>query len=111
MLMLKDGVVLAGNRYINAMLYAVQTVYTPYGWDVVVTSGRDSHNTGYHPQDRAIDVRFWMVPREARLSVAARIRTLLPAYYDLIVEPDHYHIEADARKEQAWQAAIASPKP
>lgn len=111
MLTLKEGVVLAGNRYINAMLQAVQTVYESRGWAVVVTSGRDSHDTGYHPLDRAVDIRYWMIPREARLSVAARIRTLLPAYYDLIVEPDHYHIEADARKEQAWQAAIASPKP
>lgn len=101
MLQLKDGVVLAGNKYINAMLTAVQLVFVRHNWLVVITSGRDSHDTGYHPLDRAIDIRFWDIPPEQRRSVADEIRALLPPYYDLVIETDHYHLEADAKKEAA----------
>lgn len=111
MLQLKDGVILAGNQYINAMLTAVQRVYDLHGWPVVITSGR-REGDGYHPLDRAVDVRCVMIEEEEREQVANDLRTVLPIYYDVLYEPAeykdgrvikgaHFHIEADARKERA----------
>lgn len=101
MLQLKDGVVLAGTPYTNAILAAVQEVYTANGWDTVITAGRDGRHgpKSYHYQDRACDIRFWCVPHEKREEIAQVIRGKLPVYYDVVVEEDHYHIEADRVKE------------
>lgn len=101
MLLLKDGVVLVGNRYTNAILQAVQTVYEARGWNTVITAGKDSHEhkISYHNDGRALDIRFWDVPVDQRERVAQAFRDKLPKYYDVVVEKDHYHIEADAKKE------------
>lgn len=111
-LQLKDGVVLHGNKYINKMLEVLQIVYRRHEWAVTISSGRDSHVTGYHPQDRALDARVVMIPEARREKIAAEIRAELPFYYDVVYEPEvmkdgkvvkgaHFHIEADAKKEQA----------
>ena len=101
MLLLKDGVQINGNKYINAILTAVQTVYDLHNWPAVITAGRDGHEgkVSYHNDNRALDIRFWDVPPEQRRAVAAAITAKLPAYYDVVVERDHFHIEADAKKE------------
>jgi hypothetical protein len=39
------------------------------------------------------------VPDEKRLDVALSIRKWLPAFYDVVTEVDHYHLEADEKKE------------
>ena len=101
-LQLKEGVIVRGNKYINKILEAVQLVYAKHEWNMVVTSGNDStHSVGsYHGQDRALDIRFWDIPAEHRRGVADEITALLPGYYDVVMETDHYHIEADAQKER-----------
>jgi hypothetical protein len=103
MLTLKDGCVITGNKYTNKILETVQFVYFRHGWNVVITSGDDGEHSehSYHAQHRALDVRFWDIPPEERRAVAQEIRTLLPSYYDVVLESDHYHIEADAFKEAA----------
>ena len=100
--LLKDGVVLRGNKYINEMLRAVQLAFGDHEIpEVTITSGNDSEHGphSYHALDRAIDVRFWNVPEEDRPAVAVSIKKWLPAYYDVVLEANHYHIEADAKKE------------
>ena len=94
---LKDGVVLAGNKYINTMLWALDTAYAPE--TCTITAGRDGKHGEHslHYQDRAVDARFWNVADKE--AMAQRIRTLLPHYYDVVVEKDHFHIEADKKKE------------
>lgn len=101
MLLLKEGVVLEGTKYINAILAAVQTVYSGHEWPVTITAGRDGvHSThSYHYQGRAVDVRFWDVPEGDRERVAQEIRDKLAHFYDVVVESDHYHIEADRKRE------------
>jgi hypothetical protein len=101
MLLLKDGVQLNGNKYINAILTAVQTVFDSHGWLVTVTAGRDGHEgkVSYHNDNRALDIRFWDVPAEQRRQVGVEIAAKLPPYYDVLVETNHFHIEADAKKE------------
>lgn len=99
---LKDGTVLKGNKYINEMLRAVQIAFGDHGLPVAtITSGIDgAHGVGsYHSKGRAVDVRFWGVPDEKRLDVALSIRKWLPAFYDVVTEVDHYHLEADEKKE------------
>lgn len=104
MLQLKEGVVVHGNRYTNKIMETVQFVYRLHGWElVVITSGNDGVHSpnSYHGKDRALDIRFWDVPPEQRRAVADEFRALLPAYYDVEIETDHYHIEADEKKELA----------
>jgi hypothetical protein len=119
---LKDGTVLKGNKYINEMLRVVQIVYGDYGEAcAVVTSGNDSKHgpNSYHAQDRAIDVRSWNVPEDKRLDVAISLRKWLPPFYDVVYEPavmkdgkivkgDHYHLEADAKKEAAYNEHLVA---
>lgn len=104
MLQLKEHVAIHGNKYTNAILRAVQTVYARCTTDnlEVITSGNDGKHgtTSYHYKDRALDIRFWNIPADKREQVATEIRAELPAYYDVVVEADHYHIEADEVKEQ-----------
>lgn len=101
MIQLKDGVLVAGNRYTNEMFRALETAYDELGLDVTVTAGRDGKHGehSYHYRDRALDVRFWGVIDKPRL--AQRLKELLPPFYDVVVEKDHYHLEADATKEKA----------
>lgn len=110
-LQLKHGVLIYGNQYTNLILEVVQTVYRRHEWAVTITSGRDSHATGYHPLDRALDVRVKMIPEAQREKVASEIRAELPFFYDVVYEPEvvkegvvvkgaHFHIEADAKKER-----------
>ncbi|NGZ94945.1 MAG: hypothetical protein CV089_02220 [Nitrospira sp. WS110] len=98
MLTFKEGAVVAGNKYTNAIMAACQKAYGDL--DVVVTAGRDGKHSpkSYHYVDRALDIRFWNV--KDKPAMAAKIRSLLPAYFDVVVESDHFHIEADATKEQ-----------
>ncbi len=111
---LKDGVTLVGNKYVNEMLQRVQFVFGDFGVEVAtITSGTDStHGAGsYHGQGRAIDVRSSNVPEDKRLEVAISLRKWLPSFYDVVFEQEvrdatgritkgqHYHLEADAKKE------------
>ena len=94
-----DSVVVNVTLYTSAIKRAVDKVYLAYGLDPVCTSGNDSprkHKVGsMHPLDRALDIRFWDL-----LNVVARhIRAELPDYFDVVVEKDHFHIEADQRRE------------
>jgi hypothetical protein len=111
MLQLKYGVVVAGNEYTNAIMRAVQLAYKKYGLkEVVLSAGRDGKHgpKSYHYLDRALDIRFWTVKEEDRGLVAGYIKAELPPFYDVVVESDHYHIEADAAKEKLW--LNSSPK-
>lgn len=106
MLQLKENVIIHGNKYTNAILEAVQLSYARRNANVIITSGNDSIHgpNSYHGQNRAIDIRFWQIPEGERKLVAHEIRELLPAYYDVVTESDHYHIESDAVKERACGA-------
>ena len=98
---LKDAtVVYHRNLYTEAIEKAVNQVYGEYGLNPVCTSGNDSKHgkNSYHYQDRALDIRFWDILGV----VAAKLKKVLPPYYDVVVEMDHIHIEADKVKEEAW---------
>ena len=97
---LKDGVMIVGNYYINLIIKAAQIAMRDT-CDVIITAGRDGQHgtTSYHYQDRALDLRFWHIDPDKREQIADAIRAILPSYFDVVMEKDHYHIEADAKKE------------
>ena len=119
---LKDGVVLKGNKYINEMLQRVQFVFGDFGVEAaVITSGVDGVHgpNSYHAKERAIDVRSWNVPEDKRLDVAISLRKWLPPFYDVVYEPEvtengkvvkgaHYHLEADMKKEAAYNEHLVA---
>jgi hypothetical protein len=110
-LQLKDGVVIHGNQYTNAILTAIQIAFGDHDIPVVyVTAGSDGTHgvNSYHYTHRALDVRFWNVAVDLREAVAKTIRQYLPRFYDVVIESDHYHIEADAKKEAT---VLSSPDP
>lgn len=94
-----DTVVIVANGYTDAIRTAVDTVYRAYGLEPVCTSGQDSlqkHKQGsMHALGRALDIRFW----DLLDVVANQIRAELPPWYEVIVERDHFHIEADVKHE------------
>jgi hypothetical protein len=95
---LKNATVIVNpTLYTRAIRQAVDKVYLTYGLDSVCTSGNDGkHMEGsMHGLDRALDIRFW----DLLAVVAQEIKAELPDYYDVVVEKDHFHIEADQRRE------------
>lgn len=110
MIQLKDGVLVAGNKYVNEMFRALETAFDEQGLDVIITAGKDGkHMVGsYHEQARALDVRSREVLNKS--AMVKRLQALLPAYYDVVFEPElvkdgkvirgeHFHLEADKKKE------------
>jgi hypothetical protein len=92
-----SSVIVNPTLYTRAIRQAVDKVYLQYGLDPVCTSGNDgAHMPGsMHGKDRALDIRFWDL-----LTVIGRdIKAQLPDYYDVVIEKDHFHIEADQRRE------------
>ncbi len=93
-----SAVIIPQNEYIDRIRYAVDLVYKDFDLDPVCTSGQDStvHKPGsMHYEGRALDIRFW----DLLNVIIKRIKAHLPPYYDCIIENDHFHIEADKRKE------------
>ena len=98
---LKDSTVIVNqNIYTDTIKAIVDRVYKTYGLEATCTSGNDGVHgkNSYHGKDRALDIRFWDILDK----VAESIRRNLPPYYDDVVEKDHFHIEADAKKEALW---------
>ena len=98
---IKDSSVkVPNNQYTAAIQFAVESVYKTHGLEPTCTSGNDGAHSpaSLHYVDRALDIRFW----DLLNSVANEIKKILPEYYDVVVEKDHFHIEADIKKEIAW---------
>lgn len=93
----KPGAVVNSER---EMIYArniVADVFRRNSYQLVITSGVDSghmvgslHYTGYAEDYRTRDVHPLDLPR-----MVAEIRSLLGSAYDVVLEPDHLHVEYD----------------
>ena len=98
------GVMARDRNSLPSVFWGIVSSFADHGIGMVtITSGTDSKHgpNSYHAQGRAIDVRFWNVPDDKRLDVAITIKKWLPKYYDVVTEVDHYHLEADTKKEEA----------
>lgn len=78
-------------------LMVAEWVYDQHGYELVVTSGTDGrHSPGsYHYTGEAIDIRTNTVPEHERPVLCSEIAARLGPAYDVILEPDHMHIEHD----------------
>lgn len=105
----KDStVIIPDNEYIQRIQHVVDKVWQGVGLpEATCTSGQDGQHgpNSYHAKGRALDIRFWDILE----LVAQRIRVLLPRYYDVVVEKDHFHIEADAVKERSVVEGVLKP--
>jgi len=99
-MMFKDATVVVNpNKYTDRIKRAVEIVYQEYGIEPTCTSGNDStkHKKGsMHYKDRALDFRTWDL---LELLIVRKVKALLPPWYEVYIEKDHIHIEADERHE------------
>ena len=73
------------------------SVYAAHDYDCVVTSINDSRHmtNSLHYRGYAFDLRIWMIPEEMRESFAAELAAALGPEFDVVLEDDHIHVEAD----------------
>ena len=100
---LKSGVKATGLR--PEMLLALMVadgVYSSHGYGLVITSLLDgAHSlTSLHYTGCAADCRTTAAnsPKSTIDAIAADIRKALTVDYDVIVEPDHIHLEFQPRR-------------
>lgn len=99
---LKPGVKFGSKDQAMAFaLVVVNSIFTKYGYDCVITSVNDSvHGTGsLHFSDAAMDIRTKHLPDKAtKEKIVNEIRDSLPDAYDVILEHlgadnEHCHLE------------------
>ena len=100
---LKSGVKATGLR--PELLLAINVadeVYNNHGWELTITSLLDgAHSlTSLHYTGCAADLRTTAanIPKSTIDAIAADIRKALTVDYDVIVEPDHIHLEFQPRR-------------
>ena len=71
-------------------------------WDkeVVITSGTDvpHSNSSLHYTGDAVDFRSRHLTQDQKSAIARLLKDALGDEYDVVVEPDHFHVEFDPRK-------------
>lgn len=105
--MLKHGVNPLGMRpeIIIAMIVANE-VYALHGHNLVITSITEGTHSSdsYHYKGLAIDCRTFYFKEKDEIQNAAReIKERLGDFYDVVIEPDHIHIELDADRAKRAQ--------
>ena len=82
---------------LTAVLHAAR-IWQLHGMSqITITSANDGkHQTASkHYQGDAIDLRIWSLPD--LLGMADQLRQELGPDYDVVIEPDHLHIEYDPK--------------
>lgn len=97
----KKGVTLRGLKAetLLAMQVATDVVKEQEeGKDCIITSITDGVHTqgSVHKDGEAFDMRSFHLSNPAK--VAAALKARLPGLYDVVLEADHIHIEADPRR-------------
>jgi hypothetical protein len=93
---IKPGVNLAGVRpEVAIALTIVARVFADKGLECVVTSVTDGkHGRGsLHYVGQAADLRNATVPPNQRPLLASALREALGPQFDVVAEPDHFHLE------------------
>ncbi len=95
-MILKTGVKIQGIR--NELLYALNVadkIYSSFGEELVITSLVDGgHGVGsFHYNGLAADLRTRYFDRPTQERVHLRLIKSLGNDYDVILEPDHIHLE------------------
>lgn len=99
----KPGATMPNTPEMNYALQVLMRVWAKYGRMATVTSGTDSHDSGFHPLGLALDFRTKDIPnRSDKLAMIAEVKAILGRDYDVIFESEgldneHLHIEYDPR--------------
>ncbi len=96
----KEGVMLRGLKAetLLAMQVATDVVKEQEGKDCIITSITDGVHTqgSVHKDGEAFDMRSFHLSNPGK--VAAALKARLPSLYDVILEPDHIHVEMDPKR-------------
>ena len=87
-----------------------EMVYKLFGAACVLTSGTDgTHKEGsLHYKGMAIDLRTRDLTVDQRMGVFHYLRAILePLGYDVVVEPDHFHVEYDPKSGENFTSRVA----
>lgn len=85
----------------QAIIFAAmiaERVYVKKGYDFIITSWNDgTHSSGsLHYKDAAFDCRTRHLPDQAtKQKIRDEIAAALPPGFDVVLETDHIHCEAD----------------
>ena len=82
------------------MLEAAAEVYEAYNAECVCTSYMDGKHgpSSFHYEGLAIDLRIWPFPTvELQEEVVRELQVRLGNDYDVVLEPNHIHVEFDPR--------------
>lgn len=97
-----DSVEVAGIRpELMFGLYVADEVYRSVGVDMVVTSITDGRHslTSLHYAGQAADIRIRnLPPNTSPATIAKEIKSRLNIDFDVVVEPDHIHLEYQPRR-------------
>lgn len=100
LLSIKPGVRVRGisNEILLAVMVA-QSVFENFKEDMTITSITDGdHKAGsLHHTGEAFDLRSRDIEAPIVQEIAAQMRRHLGGSYDVIIEPDHIHIEYDPK--------------
>jgi hypothetical protein len=94
----KIGTILDLNQEIQEAYHLAEGIYQDYGYECVVTSGRDgTHMAGSkHYGGDAIDLRTRHVKDNNTIAmIAQELQIVLGDDYDVVVEGTHIHVEYD----------------
>lgn len=97
---IKDGVVF--KSLTSPIIRAISVImgeWTSEGEVATVTSASDGkHKRGsLHYKDSAIDIRVRGISSEKIVKLVKRISLILGPDYDVVLEPDHIHVEWDPK--------------
>jgi len=76
-----------------------QSVYESHGYEFIITSWNDSNHMAksLHYSDCAFDCRTRHLKEGDAKKIRDEIDSALPSGFDVVLEKDHIHIEADLK--------------
>jgi hypothetical protein len=87
------------NEIMLAIMVA-EGIFARWNKDVVITSGTDGphSNQSLHYTGHAVDFRSRHLTKDQKSAVSHLLSEALGDQYDVVAEPDHFHVEFDPRK-------------
>jgi len=85
--------------------------FNEFGREMTVTSLRDGHEhkpKSLHNKGLAADLRTRHLGKDERTLVFGRLKKHLDYWgYDVVLEPDHIHVEYQPKGDEDWQVEVS----
>ena len=101
MLCFKKGVNICNiTPHLVLAMIVVDQVFDELGSQLMITSVDDGVHgkKTLHGKGRAFDCRIWYLDTKQQLQACQIIRQRLGPHFDVVLEPDHIHIEYDPKE-------------